>query len=68
MKNYGRMNRAETMYYMLVPYRHSLKEDVPAKIRLMLAVNRWINPWHALQDLEKEIPFKRRQKLKGDVI
>ncbi len=68
MKNYGRMHRAETMYCMLLPYRHSLKEYVPAKIRLMLAVNKWIKPWHALQELEKEIPFKRRQKLKGEVI
>lgn len=59
MNNYGRRHRAETIYCMLYPYRHSLKE------RLMLAVNKWINPWHALTELEKEIPFKRRQKLKN---
>ena len=64
MKNYERMHRAETMYCMLLPYKDSMKEDVPAKIRLMLAVNKWINPWHALTELSKEIPFKRRQKIK----
>ena len=64
MKNYGRMHRAETMYCMLLPYKDSMKEDVPAKIRLMLAVNKWINPWHALTELSKQIPFKRRQKIK----
>ena len=46
MKNYGRMHRAETMYCILLPYKDAMKEDVPAKIRLMLAVNKWINPWH----------------------
>lgn len=51
------------MYCMLYPYRHSLKEDVPAKIRLMLEVNNWINVWHGLKELEKEIPFKRIQKM-----
>ena len=64
MKNYGRMHRAETMYCMLLPYKDAMKEDVPAKIRLMLAVNKWTNPWHALTELSKEIPFKRRQKIK----
>lgn len=63
MKNFGRMHRAETMYCMLYPYRHSLKQDVPAKIRLVLDVNNWINPWHSLTELEKEIPFKCRHKL-----
>ena len=63
MKNFGRMHRAETMYCMLYPYRHSLKEDVPEKIRLVLDVNNWINPWHGLKELEKEIPFKRIQKM-----
>ena len=64
MKNFGRMHRAETMYCMLYPYRHWLKEDVPAKIRLVLDVNNWINIWHGLKELEKEISFKRIQKMK----
>ena len=41
MKNYGRMHRAETMYCMLLPYKDAMKEDVPAKIRLMLAGRRF---------------------------
>ena len=65
MKNYGRMHRAETMYVTIYPYRDALKQDCPKKIQLILMVNRWINPWHALQELSKEIPFSRRQKLRN---
>jgi len=64
MKNPARQHRAETMWCKIAPHRHKLKNEVPPKIKLILMVNGWINPWHALQDLEKEIPFKRRQELK----
>lgn len=64
MKNPARQHRAETMWCKIAPYRHKLKNECPPKIKLILMVNGWINPWHALQDLEKEIPFKRRQELK----
>lgn len=30
-------------------------------------VNKWMNPWHALQELEREIPFRRRQELKKTI-
>lgn len=65
MKNPARQHRAETMWCKIAPYRHKLKNECPPKIKLILMVNGCINPWHALQDLEKEIPFKRRQKLKS---
>lgn len=64
MKNPSRIHRAENMWCKIAPYRNALKEDCPPHIKLILLVNKWINPWHALQDLEKEIPFKRRQELK----
>ena len=64
MKNPARQHRAETMWCKIAPYRNALKKDCPSHIQLILLVNKWINPWHALQDLEKEIPFKRRQELK----
>ena len=59
--------RAETMWCRIAPYRDAMKQDCPAKIQLILAVNKWINPWHALQELEREIPFRRRQELKKTI-
>ena len=64
MKNPARQHRAETMWCKIVPYRNSLKHDCPKKIQFILYLNKWINPRHALQELEKEIPFNRRQELK----
>lgn len=64
MKNPSRIHRAETMWCRIAPYRNALKQDCPHHVKLILLVNGWVNPWHALQDLEKEIPFKRRQELK----
>ncbi len=64
MKNPGRSNRAETMWCKIVPYRNKIKEDCTPHIKLILLVNKWRNPWHALQDLEKEIPSKRLKELK----
>lgn len=65
MKNPARQHRAETMWCKIAPYRNALKQDCPNHIKLILLVNRWVNPWHALTELEKEIPLKRRQKLKS---
>lgn len=65
MKNPARQHRAESMWCKIAPYRNALKQDCPNHIKLILLVNRWVNPWHALTELEKEIPFKRRQKLKS---
>lgn len=64
MKNPARQHKAETMWCKIAPYRNALKQDCLKKIQFILYLNKWINPWHALQDLEKEIPFKRRQELK----
>lgn len=64
MNNPSMVHRAETMWCTMYPYRNARKEECPAKVQLILMVNRLINPWNALQDLEKVIPFKRRQKLK----
>lgn len=64
MKNPARQHMAETMWCKIAPYRNSQKHDCPKKIQFILYLNKWINPWHALQDLEKEIPFKRMQELK----
>lgn len=60
---YVKNEKAENLYRMLHPYRMARKEECPAKVSLVLMINRWINPWHALQDLEKVIPFNVRKKI-----
>lgn len=65
MTNPSRINRAMTMYAKIYPYRDAIKQDCPPKIQLILMINKWINPWHALQDLAKEIPFKKRKALEN---
>ena len=67
MKNPSMIHRAENMWIMFAPYRHAIKEDCPAKVKLALMVNKWMNPWHAMQDLEKVIPAKRLAKLKENL-
>lgn len=65
MKNKGRQHRAETMFARIYPYRDAMKQDCPQKIQLILEVNKWINPKHALQELSKEIPLMRRKAMEN---
>ena len=58
------MTQAEKLYKLILPHRMAHQNECPANIQLVLMMNRWINPWHALTELEKTIPFKRRQQLK----
>lgn len=44
-----------------------IKDDCPAKVKLAMMVNKRMNPWHAMQDLEKVIPAKRLAKLKENL-
>ena len=44
-----------------------IKDDCPAKVKLSMMVNKWMNPWHAMHDLEKVIPAKRLAKLKENL-
>lgn len=67
MNNPSKIHRAENMWIMFAPYRHSIKEDCPAKVKLALMVNKWMNPWHAMQDMEKVIPSKSLAKLKENL-
>lgn len=67
MNNPSKVHRAENMWIMFAPYRHAIKEDCPAKVKLALMVNKWMNPWHAMQDLEKVIPAKSLAKLKENL-
>lgn len=55
------------MWIMFATYRHAIKEDCPAKVKPAMMVNKWMNPWHAMQDLEKVIPAKRLAKLKENL-
>lgn len=45
----------------------TIKDDCPAKVKLAMMVNKWMNPWNAMQDLEKVIPAKRLAKLKENL-
>lgn len=64
----GTENTAENIYKKIVPYRMARKCDCPGSVQLILMINKWINPHHALQDLEKVIPFNRRKRLKQEAI
>lgn len=55
------------MWIMFAPYRNAIKEDCTAKVKLDLMVNKWMNQWHAMQDLQKVIPAKRLAKLKENL-
>ena len=67
MNNPSKIHRAENMWIMFATYRHAIKEDCPAKVKPAMMVNKWMNPWHAMQDLEKVIPAKRLAKLKENL-
>ena len=73
MKNPSMVHRAENMWCMFAYCSGDsfnpdvIKEDCPAKVKLALLVNKWMNPWHAMQDLEKIIPANRLAKLKANL-
>lgn len=62
MTNPSRQHRAEAMYAKLYPYRDMTVSECPSGIRLILTVNGWCAPWHALREIAKDIP---RGRLKG---
>lgn len=64
-KNNILIERAKTLYRKLYPYRDALEFECPADVKLALLVNRWPNPWAALQELSKSITFRERKKLEA---
>ena len=62
---YVKNETAENLYKIISPYKMTRQEECPANVKFILMINRWINPWHALQDLEKVIPFHVRLKILG---
>ena len=64
-KNKILVERAKTLYRKLYPYRDALEFECPADVKLALLINRWPNPWCALQELSKSIPFQVRKTLEG---
>ena len=60
---YVKNEKAENLYKIISPYRMAKQEDCPASVKFILMINRWINTWHALQDLEKVIPFNVRKQI-----
>lgn len=59
------VERAKRFYRMFYPYRDALESECPADVKLALLINRWPNPWCALQELSKSIPFLERKKLEA---
>ena len=57
--------RAKVLYKKLYPYRDALEFECHADVKLALLINRWPNPWCALQELSKSIPFQVRKTLEG---
>lgn len=64
-KNKILIERAKRLYKMFHPYRDALESECPDAVKLALLVNRWPNPWAALQELSKSIPFKVRKTLEA---
>ncbi len=64
-KNAILVERAKALYRKIYPYRDALEFECPADVKLALLVNRWMNPWVAIQELSKSIPFHVRKKLEG---
>lgn len=60
--NPARQHRAEKMYARIYPYRTKVTGECPQRIQLILALNGWCAPWHALREIAKDIP---RDHLKG---
>jgi hypothetical protein len=50
------------MYARIYPYRNKTSAECPQHVQLILAVNGWCAPWHALREIAKDIP---RDRLKG---
>ena len=59
------VERAKRLYRMLHPYRDALEFECPDAVKFALLINRWPNPWCALQELSKSIPFLERKKLEA---
>ena len=59
------IERAKRLYRMLYPYRDALESECPDTVKFALLINRWPNPWCALQELSKSVPFLERKKLEA---
>lgn len=60
--NPSRVQRAEAMYAKIYPYRNKTTGECPSHIQMVLAINGWCAPWHALREIARDIP---RDRLKG---
>ena len=62
-----RLENAKKLYAIVAPHRMDNQNESPRDVQFVLMINRWINPWHACQDMEKIIPFKELQKIKEKI-
>ena len=46
-----RIEKAKKLYAIIAPHRMDHQNECPSDVQLVLMINRWINPWHACQEL-----------------
>ena len=57
--------RAKAMIERMKPFKDAHEDEVPADIKLVLLINKWMNPWAAINELEKIVfKFKAKRKRK----
>ena len=52
----------------LTPYYWCLSEDVPAKIKLICVINKWMNVPMALMDMSKQFTNTKLQRQAGKIL
>lgn len=57
------VTRAKAMIERMKPFKDAHEDEVPSDIKMVLLINKWMNPWAAINELEK-IVFKFRTKRK----
>lgn len=57
------VTRAKAMLERMKPFKDAYEDEVPADIKMVLLINKWMNPWAAINDLEK-IVLRYRTKRK----
>ena len=49
------LKKLRELHEKMRPHVNDLEHECPANIKLILYVHKWINPWHAINDIEKMI-------------
>lgn len=47
------VNRAKAMIERMKPFKDAHEDETPDDIKIVLLINKWMNPWAAINELEK---------------